>query len=349
MQVENIECQIAQAQIGNFLAGSGLSPEAMEQLEDHIAGCANCKTVLNERRSELKAMLTGQKAVVDFEKIAKEAEATKTNSISTALRKKSLQQMLEPTPEPVKPTPVPQAFAAVMAEAAAKETPKSIEAPKIAKKPSQLKPLLYSLALAAVLIGMSYFSGNIAELFGPKLAAATAPVEKVETPATTTPATTPASTPETTSTVDASTGTTGSVVSTNPSVPETTTPPSTAPSTESSTGTHLAVASMPTTPESTPVEEPVIVGPEEVGTSAGALATTQFQASTPATPEAPVTKPTPPAPAKPVVAPKPAAAKPVVAKRQVPARRIVRKRPVKRVAAKRATPVRSRGIKVYNP
>ena len=346
MQVENIECQIAQAQIGNFLAGSGLSPEAMEQLEEHIAGCANCKTVLNERRSELKAMLTGQKAVVDFEKIAKEAEATKTNSISTALRKKSLQQMLEPKPEPVKPTPVPQAFAAVMAEAAAKP----VDAPKPAKKPSQLKPLLYSLGLAGVLIGMSYFSGNIAQLFGPKLAASTATAEKVDTPATTTtPATNPDSTLATPPTVDASTGTTGGVVSTNASAPETTTPPPTTPNNESSTGTHLAVASMPTTPESTPDEAPVVVGPEEIGTSAGALATTQFQASTPATPEAPVTKPTPPAPAKPVIAPKPAAAKLVVAKRQTPARRIVRKRPVRRVAAKRATPVRSRGIKVYNP
>lgn len=340
MQVENIECQIAQAQIGNFLAGSGLSPEAMEQLEDHIAGCANCKTVLNERRSELKAMLTGQKAVVDFEKIAKEAEATKTNSISTALRKKSLQQMLEPKPEPAKPTPVPQAFAAVMAEAAAKP----VETPKPAKKPSQIKPLLYSLGLAGVLIGMSYFSGNIAQLFGPKLVASTATVEKAETPATT-----PDSTPVTPPTVDASTGTTGGVVSTNASIPETTTPPPTTPNNESSTGTHLAVASMPTTPESTPVADPVVVGPEEIGTSAGALATTQFAASTPATPEAPVVKPTPPAPAKPVVAPKPAAAKPAVAKRQTPARRIVRKRPVRRVAAKRATPVRSRGIKVYNP
>lgn len=314
MQVENIECQIAQAQIGNFLAGSGLSPEAMEQLEEHIAGCPGCKDVLSERRSELKALLTKPKAVVDFEKIALEAEATKAKSISTALRKKSLQQMLEPAPEAVREEPV-----AVVA------APEPEPKPKAAKKPSQWKPLAYSLALAAVLVGMSYFSDNIAQLFGPKLSASTT----LGAATTTEPVTVETPTENGASTL-APTAVAANETTTTPEEPATT------PISESATITPpTPVEPTPAAPEPGPTEEEGTVAAQGIGESAGALSTTQFEAPVPVEPAPPAK----PAPAKPVVTQAPA--------KKVVSRRVVRRKPVRR-AAQPAAP-KGGGIKVYNP
>lgn len=351
MQVENIECQIAQAQIGNFLAGSGLSEEAMQQLEEHIAGCTNCKAALNERRSELKAMLTGERAVVDFEQIAREAEGTKAKNIATALRKKSLQQMLEPTQElPFVHQPQPRA-AAVEQPASAPEVPQKQAAqtpatPKAAKTPAKWKPLAYSLALAAVLVGMSLFSSNIASIFGPRASESGKLVSNSPTP----PATDPVATavpdtktvePTGTSTVNPqptgatdTTGTTGS----EPMAAETASNPVTDPGkAEPNDGIN--------TPPVTPVQdtEPVVEPAFGLGASAGALATTQFQSTESLALQTPAAKPAIKPAAKPVV--KTAPAKPVLTRRITP-RRIVRK-PIRRTGRKPV--VRSRGIKVYNP
>ncbi len=346
MQVENIECQIAQAQIGNFLAGSGLSQDAMEQLEDHIAGCPGCKAVLNERRSELKAMLTGQKAVVDFEKIAQEAEATKAKSIATALRKKSLQQMLEPAPAPAPvPTPKVEAPVAKAVTAVVEETaPQVADAKtKSEKKPNQVKSLIYSLALAGVLVAMSLFSGNIAQILGPKLSesnlvASAAPVVTETNPA-------PESPSESLVSPDSTSATTASVVSENPNVPQTTTPPAAPTGDEVAVLTPTASAGSPEAPavtEPNPVnEEAGVLVAEVAGRNIGDESTTQFQAPTPEAPQPQVVQPTPKAPAKPVI--KQAPAKKVVAKR------IVRRKPIRRIVAKKPAPVKSRGIKVYNP
>ncbi len=317
MQVENIECQIAQAQIGNFLAGSGLSQEAMEQLEEHIAGCPGCKDVLSERRSELRALLTKPKAVVDFEKIAQEAEATKAKSISTALRKKSLQQMLEPATEPVREEPL-----AVVAPT--EPEPK----PKAAKKPSQWKPLAYSLALAAVLVGMSTFSDNIAQLFGPKLSASTTLGPAAATEQGAKPAAVETPTENGASTLSPT------VVAQN----ETTTPeePTTPSISESATVTPPnPVEPTPSTPEPGPTVEEGALAAQGIGESAGALSATQFEAPTPVEPAPPAK----PAPAKPVVNKTPA--------KKVAPRRVVRRQPVRR-AVRPAAP-KGGGIKVYNP
>lgn len=319
MQVENIECQIAQAQIGNFLAGSGLSQEAMEQLEEHIAGCLGCKAVLSERRSELKALLTKPKAIVDFEKIAQEAEATQAKSISTALRKKSLQQMLEPTPEPV---------AEASKLRAVVDAPANDQEPKAAKKPSQWKPLIYSLALAAVLVGMSLFSKNITELFGPKLSAASPLTGAAPSPD---PQPAPVETPS----ENGASTLAPTVVGISESPSPTTSEPSTPPVDETaSIVAPSPVASVPSTPEPGLSEEESTVAAQQIGENAGALSATQFEAPVAPNPEPPVT----PAPAKPVVAKAPA--------KKLVARRVVRRQPVRRTSRPAA---KGGGIKVYNP
>lgn len=57
MQTENLECQIAQAQMGRYLGGEGLSNEAIAQLEEHIRACGNCKDAIQERRRSLESVL----------------------------------------------------------------------------------------------------------------------------------------------------------------------------------------------------------------------------------------------------------------------------------------------------
>jgi hypothetical protein len=173
MQVQNIECQIAKAQIGHYLAGAGLSEEAMSQLEEHISGCPECKAALAERRAELLALLAEEaKAAPEL----MEEPVGAANSIAAALRQKSIEKLAKraapapvaaivetpPTPEPTPvaaaPTPKPTA------------TPVATTVEASAVKPNNFwKPLLYSLALGAVLVGMSLFSKNTGGILGNKL------------------------------------------------------------------------------------------------------------------------------------------------------------------------------------
>ncbi len=57
MQSENLECQIAQAQMGRYLGGEGLSSEAISQLETHVRACTDCKAAIQERRRALESVL----------------------------------------------------------------------------------------------------------------------------------------------------------------------------------------------------------------------------------------------------------------------------------------------------
>jgi hypothetical protein len=284
MQVENIECQIAQAQIGNFLAGSGLSDEAMVQLEEHIASCPTCKTALAAKREELRSMLKPKQAVVDFQAIHEEAEQVQAKSIASALRKRSLQKLIEPIERPVEPTA--QALAAT--PSSAPTTPANVKVQSPAKSSSYWKPLAYSLGLGAVLVGMSLFSNNLASVFGPR--ASEVPAKNVPSAVSTSSITNTAPTanpiPETTGSTPAL-GTSTNTAST-PGVPSDETAPSTPGEPTSTTGNSL-------------------------GATTGALATTQFEASEsqtqapsqhvqqPSTPAKAATTPKPNAPAKPVL------------------------------------------------
>ncbi|HJP81921.1 MAG TPA: hypothetical protein VJ835_00315 [Fimbriimonadaceae bacterium] len=311
MQVENIECQIAQAQIGHFLTGSGLSEEAIKQLEEHIGACPDCKAVLNERRSELRAMLTGEKAIVDFEKIAREATGTQPKSIATALRKQSLQQLLStPAPAPAVETKVePVAALPVEEISPAAEVPESPTPVAAKAQASKWKPLGYSLALALVLVGMSLFSNNIANIFGPKanetLVASNAQLVD-HAPA-------PDLIPQPESTPPAA----EKPVNPNPTA-------------STSNGTPVTEAP----PEEIEFMSPSVAG-TSLGVSCGALATTQFVVEETVA-QTPVPRP---------ITPVRKVSTPV---RRTVNRRVTRRQPVRRPFVRKAAS-KPRGIKVYNP
>jgi len=146
MQVQNIECQIAQAQIGRFVSGGALSPEALTQLEGHIGECAECETFLAERKAALQAILAGgAKAAVEM-----------------------------PLQEPARSAGGP--LARLREQLAAKVEPLEAREPKPDRR-TTLKPLILSGALALVLVAMSLLTKNPTALFGDKAlpAAAAAP------------------------------------------------------------------------------------------------------------------------------------------------------------------------------
>ena len=146
MQVQNFECQIAKAQIGRYVAGDILSEETMEQLEAHVAKCPDCKQNLAERRAVLQAMLT-----TDEPKPANQQESPQKNFDLADFIKSKIQSK-----QPVQ--------AAVQVESV--------------KTASFTKPALYSLALGAVLIAMSYVSKNMGSVLGPKAVDAPAVMKK---------------------------------------------------------------------------------------------------------------------------------------------------------------------------
>lgn len=178
MSVQNVECQIAQAQIGRYLTGGALSPEALEQLEGHIGECAACTEMLRQRREGLQAMLGGQAAV----------EA-------------------DPARRPTRPEPHPAPTASLVGrlreqliQAATAPAPDREGAPD---RRSFLRPLALSGALAVVLVAMTVLSRNPNLVFGEKAAppakeTAPAKAPAVAQPAATAPkpvASTPATTP----------------------------------------------------------------------------------------------------------------------------------------------------------
>ncbi len=147
MQVQNIECQIAQAQLGRYLAGEGMAGEAVRQLEAHVAKCPDCKIILEGKRSALVATLegTGPKLVTAV-----------TSKASPSVDPRSSASRLA------------QALVAKAAEASTPPAPAAVVVDR-AKPVINWKPIAYASALAAVLIGMSYLGK--ADLLGSKASA----------------------------------------------------------------------------------------------------------------------------------------------------------------------------------
>jgi hypothetical protein len=150
MQVQNFECQIAQAQISRYLAGEQMDAETVEQLNEHVSGCTVCKAAIAERRAHLQDQLS--------KKPGKKSQTTKavvesTPSIPSPKETVSIRQ-----PEPVEITnPVNEPWTK-----------------------TYLKPLLYSGGLAIVLVGMSLMAKNPTSIFGDRavIAEAAAPEKK---------------------------------------------------------------------------------------------------------------------------------------------------------------------------
>lgn len=145
MQLQNIECQIAKGQIGRYLAGDSLSDEAVGQLEAHIADCDECRDYVGQRRAALQEMLHTDPP----------APTSKRSGLLDLIRKQMLSRGV--------------------VHAVAQAAPST--------KSSVAKPLIFSAALALVLIGMSYLSKNLGSMMGPKVAPAVETPKPSPTPA----------------------------------------------------------------------------------------------------------------------------------------------------------------------
>lgn len=154
MSVQNIECQIAQGQIGRYLTGGALSPEALDQLEGHIGECKACTEFLSERRTGLQAML-GDRA---------------------AVRAPGDSKPLDPEPDPAPTGTLVGRLREQLIRAATAPPPQREGAPE---GRSMAKPLLLSGALALVLVAMTILSKNPTLVFGEK---ASAPIASAPTP-----------------------------------------------------------------------------------------------------------------------------------------------------------------------
>jgi hypothetical protein len=169
MPTKNIECQLAQGQIGRYLNGERFSAQAITQLEAHVAECDECSELVTRRREALMTML-GEGAT-------RAAVMTNAGPSST------------PEKDGIK-TPQRKAIAAeprsaVPIESAPEPTPSKL---KSFAKAMNSKPLLYCGGLAAVLVAMSYFSKDILRPLGPTadassiLKGSSAPAPKVVAP-----------------------------------------------------------------------------------------------------------------------------------------------------------------------
>lgn len=250
MPVQNIECQIANAQLGRYIAGEGMAAEAVRQLEAHVSSCPDCKRTLEEKRAALVATLEGTTAV------SHPAPAVET---------------LKPKPTTPRLSPSASRLAQALVAKAAAEAPAPRPAPAAPAAPSEpvkpkvttpWKPIAYSGALALVLIGMSYMSksdilGTKASAALPEKAAVTTPnktvAPKPAAPPAPVPVATPSPTPSPTPTADAS----ASPDEKNAAVSEATPAPK-APAAKSTPASAPKGTAKPTTPAKTPVKHPAI-------------------------------------------------------------------------------------------
>ncbi len=185
MPVDSIECQIAKGQIGRYLAGESFSPTGLQQLEEHVAHCTSCKSLLAERRQALMKML-GQDGVETpsipntiaispeaYEKrVATHIPAASTDgltsrAINDSLRDRMIEQlkMAQGALHPASQAPAAEAKPISIAEkirglfvtsSPAAETSKTA----MPSPTSFAKPVMYTIALVGVMIGMSLITKN---------------------------------------------------------------------------------------------------------------------------------------------------------------------------------------------
>ncbi len=255
MPVQNIECQIANAQLGRYIAGEGMAAEAVRQLEAHVSNCPDCKRTLEEKRTALVATLEGTTAV------SHPAPAVETP---------------KPRPATTRLSPSASRLAQALVAKAAAEAPAPRPAPAAPAIPAEpvkpkvntpWKPIAYSGALALVLIGMSYMSksdilGTKASADLPEKAAVTTPNKTVAPKSVASPAPVPVATPS-----PAPTPTPSASPSPSPSPDEATaaipaaTPAPKSPIAKTAPAATPKVTAKPTTPAKTPVKHAVVSHP----------------------------------------------------------------------------------------
>jgi hypothetical protein len=175
MPAKNIECQLAQGQIGRYLAGVDMSPEAVGQLEQHISECGDCEAYIEEKKRALQEMAGTTHAAVAMP-APQPAQEPETKEASRPLH------------------PAAQALLKALKEksAAADQTALETAREPAPKKSAHWKAFAFSAALGAVLLAMSHLTANPTALFGERAAEPTASEPAAaETAVTNSTATTP--------------------------------------------------------------------------------------------------------------------------------------------------------------
>ncbi|MCH7599754.1 MAG: zf-HC2 domain-containing protein [Myxococcales bacterium] len=153
MQVKNVECQIAQAQMRRYLAGEEMPTAVVSDLEAHLKGCAECMAAAQIERQSLTNVLTNRSAGKSRKSASPDAPAPQPPiPFATKLARKRLQ--------PGK--------AAIQAPVDILDTPDEQHAPKPKKKSINLKTVAYSLGLALILVLMSTVMKDPTAVFGPR-------------------------------------------------------------------------------------------------------------------------------------------------------------------------------------
>jgi len=147
MSVQNIECQIAQAQIARLLVNEPLGQAIMADLETHVAACPDCQAFIISKNRSLDVV------VGDSEKPAKTKKTTKRKpEVEEAIQENDNERLAF---EKLFSPKLPKAAVETKREASTAA--------------SFWKPLAYSGALAVVLFAMSYVMKNPTSLFGDRV------------------------------------------------------------------------------------------------------------------------------------------------------------------------------------
>lgn len=176
MQVKNIECQIAQAQLRRYLTGEEMPKGLVGDLEAHIKNCNECMAAAQHQRESLSGVLASKimgKSPVPLDS---------TGGANAVIKKYTQKRETKQTVVPFEP-----AKAAVQTPLDILDTPDEHFASKIKKKkiskPSNVKTIAYSVGLAVLLVLMSTVFKDPTSLFGPRASANkqdTPPVESSE-------------------------------------------------------------------------------------------------------------------------------------------------------------------------
>ena len=151
MQVKNIECQIAQAQLRRYLTGDEMPNNVVSELETHLKHCPECMDAAQTLRESLKGVLSRKIAGKPEPKLPEPAPRRTESPVV---------QTEEPAPAAT--------HAVVQTPADILGQPDSDFKPTYVKKGSNMKTLAYSGALALVLVLMSTVFKDPTKLFGPR-------------------------------------------------------------------------------------------------------------------------------------------------------------------------------------
>lgn len=158
MQVKNIECQIAQAQMRRYLTGEEMPQALVSDLEAHLKNCPECMAQAQSQRESLSGIL-----------------AAKIMGNSSAPAKSEAKGSAIPNRYVKRPAPERSAVLTAPTKAAVQtpldiiDTPDELyAAKKKVKKKANYKTVAYSIGLAALLVLMSTVFKDPTALFGAK-------------------------------------------------------------------------------------------------------------------------------------------------------------------------------------